>query len=47
MSQTFEEKATELVCQNFDSISRIAQYDQSEFNRAMAQVFLEAAGESP
>jgi hypothetical protein len=31
MSQTFEEKATELVCQNFDSISRIAQYDQNEF----------------
>ena len=45
MTQTFQEQAKELVRRNPDSIRRIAQYDANEFNRAMAQVFLEAAGE--
>lgn len=44
MTQTFQAKATELVRRNPDSIRRIAKYDSNEFNRAMAQVFLEAAG---
>jgi len=45
MTQTFQEQAKELVRRNPDSIRRIAQYDANEFNRAMATVFLEAAGE--
>jgi hypothetical protein len=45
MPQTFEESAKELVRQNPDSVKRLAQYHPDAFTRAMAQVFLAAAGE--
>ncbi len=47
MTQTFEEQAAELVRQNTDSVKRITQYHSDAFTRAMAQVFLETAGEQP
>jgi len=45
MTQSFEDKATEFVRKNHDSVKRIAQYDKNELNRAIAMVFLEAANE--